>query len=250
MQKQEIALNTVQGVVSWSEAASTWGVRCQRAISKSVVTLHTFVTHWVAKLRYWMSCSDQSVTRAESSPLLNNLRHWQDAGVLGAQWSCPSGPRKLLSLIESRRADAKRAGHSTTMTRVLQELDDLLTEGWAIAFNDGSAKRVGGWNQAGFGCHYGDCHHNNFSDFVPVGEPQTNKRAEARAVLHVLVRKRVGARVAIALDSGYVYDDLTKHILRWERDSWRTAAGPVAHADLWIQLFSCMRLHQTLVRFF
>ena len=58
------------------------------------------------------------------------------------------------------------------------------------------------------------------------------------------------ARVAIALDSEYVYDGLTERIPCWERDSWRTRVGPVAHADLWIQLLACMRLHQTLVRFF
>ena len=85
MQKQEIALNTVQGVVSWSESASRWAVRCQRAISKSVVTLHTFVAHWVAKLRYWMSCSDQSVTRAESSPQFAPL----------ARCRCLRGPLEL-----------------------------------------------------------------------------------------------------------------------------------------------------------
>ena len=77
--------------------------------------------------------------------------------------------------------------------------------------------------------------------------PGTNNRAQA---LSVLFRKRVGARVAIASESEYVYDGLTEHILRWERDSWRTAAGLVAHAHLWIQLLACMRLHQTSVRFF
>ena len=243
-QKQQIALTTVQGVLSWSGLASEWSVRCQWVISKTVVTMHTLVAHWVAKLGYWMSCSDQSVRWAEILPLLNNLRHWQEAGALGAHWSCPSGLRKLLSLTESQRVDAKRARHSHTITRVLREWDDLQTKDWVAVFTGGSAKRVGGWNQAGFGCYYGDRHPSTFSDFVPVGQPQTNNRAEARAML------RVGARVTIALDSEYVYDGLTKHILRWERDFWRTGAGPVAHADLWIQLLACMRLHQTSVRFF
>ena len=116
------------------------------------------------------------------------------------------------------------------------------------------AKRVGGRNQASFGLYDGDHHPNNFSDFVPLGEPRMNNRAEpraeARAVLHVLVRKRVGARVAIALDLEYAYDGVTKQIVQWERDAWHTRARPIAHADLWTQLFACMRLHQISVRFF
>ena len=130
LQKQEIALKIVQGVMLWYGLASTWSVRCKRVISKTVVTLHTLVAHWVAKLGYWVSCSGLSVRRAEISPLLNTLRHWQEAGVLGPHWSCPSGPRKLLSRTESQRVDAKRARQSHTITRVPQELDDLQTEGW------------------------------------------------------------------------------------------------------------------------
>ena len=138
-----------------------------------------------------MSCSDLFVRRADISLLLNNLRHRQEAGVLGAHWSCSIGPRKLLSLPEAQRADAKRAWRSTTITRVLKELDELEVEGWTVAFTDGSAKWVGGWSQAAFGCYYGERHPSNFSDFVPVDEPRTNNRAEAKAILHVLVRKRV-----------------------------------------------------------
>ena len=42
----------------------------------------------------------------------------------------------------------------------------------------------------------------------------------------------------------------TMHILCWDRYSWRTGAGSVAHAYLWIWLLACMCLHQTSVRFF
>ena len=111
-----------------------------------------------------------------------------------------------------------------------------------MAFIGGSANRVGGRNQAGFGCYYRGRHPSNFCDIVSV--------VEARAVLHVLVRKRVGARVAIALTSEYLYDGLSKLIVGWERDSGRTRVVTVAHADLGIQLLACMRLQHTSVRFF
>ena len=61
LREQEIALSTVRGVLSWSRLASGWAVRCQWVISKAMVTLHTFVAHWAAKLGYRMSCSDLTV---------------------------------------------------------------------------------------------------------------------------------------------------------------------------------------------
>ena len=174
--KQAIALSTVQGVLTGSWMASASAVRCQRVIAKCVVSMHTFVAYWIAKLGYGVSCSDLFVRRADMSPPLHNFRHWKEAGVLGAHWNCRSGPRKLLSLTESHRANAKRARHCTTITRVLKELDELQAEGWTVAFIDGSAKRMGGWNQVSFGCYYGERHPSNFSDFVPADEPQTNNR--------------------------------------------------------------------------
>ena len=39
-------------------------------------------------------------------------------------------------------------------------------------------------------------------------------------------------------DYEYIYDGLTKHTLRWERDAWRTREGPIAHVDLWTHLIA------------
>ena len=52
LQKQHAALSIVQGVLSWLGLASTWSVRCQWVISKTLVSLHTLVAHWVAEVGY------------------------------------------------------------------------------------------------------------------------------------------------------------------------------------------------------
>ena len=45
---------------------------------------------------------------------------------------------------------------------LLQELADMAAGGGVIVYTDGSAKRVRGWIQAGFGVWFGDAHPRNF----------------------------------------------------------------------------------------
>ena len=55
--------------------------------------------------------------------------------------------------------------------------------------------------------------------------------------------------MTIVVDSEYVYDALTKHILKWEKAGWRSSSGAVSHSDLWIPLLAQMRRHQQTARF-
>ena len=101
-----------------------------------------------------------------------------------------------------------------------------------MVFTDDSSKRVGGWDQAGYGCFYGDHHPRNVSAHVPEGETQSNNRGEVRVVLCALEAKSYSKKMTIVVDSEYVHDALTKHILKWEKAGWRSSSGAVSHSDL------------------
>ena len=80
-----------------------------------------------------------------------------------------------------------------------------------IVFIDGSSKCVGGWDQAGYGCFYGDKHLRNVADYVPEVEPQTSNRGEIRAVLCALEHKAESQQLVVVVDSQYILDALTKN---------------------------------------
>ena len=183
------------------------------------------------------------------SPLLSNLRAWIDTGSLGAYRHVPEGPRYLLSITYAQRASLKSKKFSDHISKVMKEVDELQRGGWTVVFTDGSSKRVGGWNQAGYGCFYGDHHPRNASAHVPEGETQSNNRGEVGAVLYALRAKSDSEKMAIVVDSEYVYDALTKHILKWEKVGWRSSSGGVSHSDLWIPVLTQMRRHQQIARF-
>ena len=75
-----------------------------------------------------------------------------------------------------------------------------------MVFTDGSAVLEDdlGW-VGGFGAFFGDS--DNFSAPLPLAEPQTNNRAELRALvraLQIISHKPTPTQWAIALDSSYV----------------------------------------------
>ena len=55
--------------------------------------------------------------------------------------------------------------------------------------------------------------------------------------------------MTIVVDSEYVYDALTKHILKWEKAGWRSSSGAVSQSDLWIPVLAQLRRHQQTARF-
>mmetsp|Transcript_24458 Transcript_24458/g.38679 ORF Transcript_24458/g.38679 Transcript_24458/m.38679 type:complete len:133 (+) Transcript_24458:1225-1623(+) len=78
---------------------------------------------------------------------------------------------------------------------------------------------------------------------------QTINRAELMAVITVV--RQFGShnrKIAVAMDSEYVYSGLQGVAARWRQNRWVTASGPVSNVDLWIQLLdpveaSCSILH-------
>ncbi len=62
----------------------------------------------------------------------------------------------------------------------------------------------------------------------------TNNRMELQAAIEGLRALKRPMRVAIHTDSTYVKDGITKWIVNWKRNGWKTAAKkPVKNVDLW-----------------
>jgi len=105
-------------------------------------------------------------------------------------------------------------------------------------FCDGSARNNGrAGAKAGFGVHIcnGTTTVHQYSAALPGHEPQTNQRAELRALDYVIKYIADGriAGATIYTDSKYSIDVLLKWCEGWERRGWRKADGkPVLHQDI------------------
>ncbi|MEW8015177.1 MAG: ribonuclease HI [Candidatus Sedimenticola endophacoides] len=79
------------------------------------------------------------------------------------------------------------------------------------------------------------------------GEAQTsNNRMELMAVISALQALKRPSRVLITTDSQYVKDGITRWIVNWKRNGWKTAARkPVKNAELWRRLDELVARHQT-----
>ena len=55
--------------------------------------------------------------------------------------------------------------------------------------------------------------------------------------------------MTIVVGSEYVYNALTKHILKSEKAGWRSSSGSLSHSDIWIPGLPQMRRHQQTARF-
>jgi ribonuclease HI len=62
----------------------------------------------------------------------------------------------------------------------------------------------------------------------------TNNRMEMTAVLEALQTLKESCRLTIYTDSRYLRDGITKWIVGWKRNGWKTASKePVKNRDLW-----------------
>lgn len=62
----------------------------------------------------------------------------------------------------------------------------------------------------------------------------TNNRMELLAVIKALEALKQKCQVSITTDSNYVKDGITKWIINWKKNGWKTAAKqPVKNVDLW-----------------
>ena len=78
------------------------------------------------------------------------------------------------------------------------------------------------------------------------GEPATtNNRMELMAAIVALESQKAGAKVILHTDSQYVKDGLTKWIIGWKRNGWKTAdKKPVKNQDLWVRLDAAASAHK------
>jgi ribonuclease HI len=64
------------------------------------------------------------------------------------------------------------------------------------------------------------------------GETQTNQRAELTAILRALETVDLAQDLEIRTDSKYSIQCVTEWYINWERNGWKTRAGPVKNQDL------------------
>jgi ribonuclease HI len=73
----------------------------------------------------------------------------------------------------------------------------------------------------------------------------TNNRMELTAAIRGLGALKEPCDVTLHTDSRYVIDGITKWIVGWERNGWKTASRqPVANADLWRALIEAAARHK------
>ncbi len=109
----------------------------------------------------------------------------------------------------------------------------IYTDG-ACSGNPGS----GGWGALmQFGAHERE---------LKGGEPQTtNNRMELFAAIAALEALKRPCTVNLHTDSTYLRDGITKWIINWKRNGWKTTAKkPVKNVDLWQRLEAAIQRHE------
>lgn len=73
----------------------------------------------------------------------------------------------------------------------------------------------------------------------------TNNRMEMTAVLEALKVLKEPCQVTIYTDSQYLRDGITKWIIKWKENGWKTANKlPVKNRDLWEALDQAIQQHE------
>jgi ribonuclease HI len=73
----------------------------------------------------------------------------------------------------------------------------------------------------------------------------TNNRMELRAAIEGLNALTRPCQVDLYTDSSYVRDGITKWLINWQRNGWRTASKkPVKNQDLWRALLAAIERHE------
>jgi ribonuclease HI len=72
----------------------------------------------------------------------------------------------------------------------------------------------------------------------------TNNRMELMAAIMALEALKRPVKASLTSDSTYLKDGITKWIMGWKKNSWRTAAKkPVKNKDLWQRLDAAIQGH-------
>lgn len=78
------------------------------------------------------------------------------------------------------------------------------------------------------------------------GEAETtNNRMELTAAINAINSLKRRSTVELHTDSTYVKDGITKWMIGWKKNGWKTAAKkPVKNKDLWLALDDAISQHQ------
>lgn len=78
------------------------------------------------------------------------------------------------------------------------------------------------------------------------GEAETtNNRMELAAAINAINSLKRRSTVELHTDSTYVKDGITKWMIGWKKNGWKTAAKkPVKNKDLWLALDDAISQHQ------
>ena len=137
-----LLLTTTQGFLSLSGLSTFWSLHRWYIFQQQQVTEFDFVAAWVGKLDLWLSHPSPTVPRFDIRPLYSNMKKWLEHRVLGNWWHNPKGPTPVLSLPRQSRQELKQAKYVAHVETTLARLKRLQEDGVAIAFTDGSSKRV------------------------------------------------------------------------------------------------------------
>ena len=109
-------------------------------------------------------------------------------------------------------------------------------------FVDGACRNNGQENpQGGCGVYWGEESPLNISECL-IGEKQTNNRAELTAAIIALAQAKHQQihNIQITTDSKYVKEGITKWIVLWKANGWKTKLKTyVLNKDLWL-LIDCI----------
>ena len=229
-----LSLTTTQGLLLWAGLKVKWSLRCRAQYQKHMPVLDEFIAGWAGVLRRWRAEVNMSCSRLDLYTFVEILDGWFSDPAMPGIFKGPA--HKPTTARPPRASDTlalKEAKWVKYKNGKVQQLAALEQRGWTVAYTDGSAKTVRGWAQAGFGVWFHRGSPRNHSAHVLISEQQSVSRGELRGVLHAVLARRPGERLAVVMDSEYVFKGIMEWSPKRRRHGWRTSSGEVGHRDLW-----------------
>ena len=238
--RTEESLREPAGLLTWTSIFAHWRLRCLLKSEPSLapVPLNRYLYTWCGVLTEWTCSPDFSLR----TPLVRGFLRGILAFISNGRFEF-SPTEAILSPPKKRRPGqaAAHTGLKPNWRELLKEALDKIhyytSQGWRVVFTDGSATLEDdlGW-VGGYGAYFGD--RDSFAAPLPLGDSQTNNRAELRAlvrVLQIISSKEGSGSWAVATDSSYVVKGVNGGASRWKEKDWIGVAGSlVAHTDLWM----------------
>ena len=223
-----------QGITKWPAQAAHWSLRHQVKNGFFAPSIEQFLSQWLRVLSQLILWEPLHFLSGPLSQFHNAIATLSQSGVLpgiAIRVSCDDASLTDRAAKKQKTQDRKQQP-AVEAKRISAELEG---EGWVLAFTDGSAKQhlKVGW-VAGYGCVVMGVW--EAKGFLPPSTGQTNNRVELLAVITVLehfLHQQV--RLAVVMDSQYVYDGLRGSAFRWRTAGWVGQSGPVCNVDLWIR---------------